>query len=284
MPNVRVTVLGASGFIGRHLTAHLRSRGDTVIAASLRDIARAVSDCEGSDVVVNLAGAPVAARWTPDYKDLIRRSRVDAPRALVDRLGRLPESVRPRTYIAASAVGYYGTSPTQTFTEESGPGDTFLADVCASSEREAIRANDVGMRVAIVRTGIVLGLGGTLQALMPLFKLGLGGPIASGRQWCSWIHIDDQVGIYAAAIDGLAGVLNATAPNPVTNAEFSRALAAAMHRPALLATPAFALQLGFGEGATMMTEGQKVLPVRTRELGFRFRHSAIAEAMHALVG
>lgn len=283
LPNLRVTILGASGFIGRHLATYLRSRGDTVIAASLRDITGALSACDGSDVVVNLTGAPVAARWTPDYKEIIRRSRVDAPRTLIEQFGRLPVSRRPRAYIAASAIGYYGTSLTETFTETSGPGDTFLADVCSSGEHEAMGARDLGLRVAIVRTGIVLGGGGTLEALTPLFKLGLGGRIASGRQWCSWIHIDDQVGIYAAAIDGLDGVLNATAPNPVTNAEFSRALATVMHRPALLVTPAFALQLGFGEGATMMTEGQKVLPARTRELGYRFQHSSIAEAMRAAI-
>jgi len=140
------------------------------------------------------------------------------------------------------------------------------------------------MRVAIVRTGIVLGSdGGALKPLIPLFKLGIGGRIASGKQWYSWIHIDDQVGIYAMAIDEAEGVLNATAPNPVTNAQFTKALATALHRPAFVPTPAFALKLVFGEGALALTEGQKVLPVRTRELGYAFKHPHIDAAMEKAI-
>ena len=282
MPRIalKITILGASGFIGRHLAAHLRKRGDTVIESQLRDATAAVKACEGSDVLVNLAGAPAAVRWTAAYKDEIRRSRVDVPRALIENLGRLPEVARPKAYISASAVGYYGTSLTATFTEDSPPGNDFLADVCVGWEREATRASGYGMRVAVVRTGIVLGPdGGALKPLIPMFRLGLGGRFASGEQWTSWIHIDDQVGIYMAAIDGAEGVLNATAPHPVTNANFTNALAVSLHRRAFLPIPASALKLVFGEGALMMTEGQKVLPIRTREVGYTFKYPHIDAAM-----
>ena len=180
MPRIalKITILGASGFIGRHLTAHLRKRGDTVIEGRLREATSAAKECEGSDVVVNLAGAPAAARWTAAYKDEIRRSRVDVPRALIEKLGRLPGGTRPKAYISASAVGYYGTSLTATFTEDSAPGNDFLADVCVGWEREATRATAYGMRVAVLRTGIVLGPdGGALKPLMPMFKLGTRRPV-----------------------------------------------------------------------------------------------------------
>lgn len=194
--------------------------------------------------------------------------------------GRLPEATRPRAYISASAVGYHGTSLTAASTEDSPPGNDFLADVCVGWEREATRASRYATRVAVVRTGIVLGPdGGALKPLMPIFRLGLGGRIASGKQWTSWIRIDDQVGIYTAAIDGADGVLNATEPHPVTNANFTNALAVSLHRPAFLPIPAFALKLVFGEGALMMTEGQKVLPIRTREVGYTFKYPHIDAAM-----
>jgi uncharacterized protein (TIGR01777 family) len=255
-----------------------------VIEGQLRDAASAAKQCEGSEVVVNLAGAPAARRWTAAYKGEIRRSRVQAPRALIEELCLLSEETRPKAYISASAVGYYGTSLTGTFTEISPPGNDFLADVCVGWEREANRAAAHGLRVAIVRTGIVLGRdGGVLKSLLPLFKVGMGGRIASGRQWISWIHIDDQVGIYAAAIDGAQGVLNATAPFPVTNADFSSSLARALHRWDFLPTPAIALKLVFGEGATMMTEGQRVLPVRTQEMGYLFKFPYIEDAMKSAV-
>lgn len=283
-PVQTITILGASGFIGRHLAAYLRERGDIVIESSLRDPEAAAQACEGSNVVVNLAGAPAAARWTAGHKAEIRRSRVDLPRALIEKLGRLPRAIRPTAYISASAVGYYGTSLTETFTEDSAPGTDFLAEVCVGWEREAARASSCGMRVAIVRTGIVLGAdGGALKPLIAVFRLGLGGAIASGEQWMSWIHIDDQVGIYAAAIDGAEGILNATAPSPVRNGNFAKALASAVHRSAWLTTPAFALKLLFGEGALVLTEGQRVLPVRTCALGYTFKYPHIDAAMASAV-
>jgi hypothetical protein len=278
---MNVTLLGASGFVGRHLIAALRKRGDSVTTASLRDPAAALRACEGADAVVNLAGEPVAQRWTPDTKAKIRSSRVDAPRALIEALGKLER--KPSAYVSASAVGYYGTSETATFDESSPPGTDFLAEVCVAWEAEADKAAEHGMRVAKVRTGLALGTdGGALAKLLPVFKLGGGGIVASGRQWYPWIHIDDLVGIYLHALDGADGVLDGTAPNPVRNADFTRALGAALHRPTLFPAPAFAIGLLLGEAAVVVTEGQRVLPTRTIETGYTFTYETIDRAFAAL--
>jgi uncharacterized protein (TIGR01777 family) len=278
-----ITVLGGSGFIGRALIASLKQRGDTVRAVSLRDPARAAEAAAGSDVVVNLAGASVAERWTDAQKRAINTSRVDLPNAFLTALGRAEK--RPTAYVSASAVGYYGMSRTATFTETSPAGDDFLARICAAWEAEAERARALGMRVAIVRTGIVLGSdGGALAKLLPLFRIGLGGVVASGEQWYSWIHLADQVGIYELAIDRYDGVLNATAPNPVRNRDFTHALAAAVHRPALFPAPEFALKLVLGEGASVVTEGQRVLPEATLAAGYRFRFTDIGPALADVAG
>jgi uncharacterized protein (TIGR01777 family) len=280
---VKITIVGASGFIGRHLSAALASRGDQVSGVSLRDPDAAAAACAGSDVVVNLAGENVAQRWTPEVKAKIRASRVDAPRALIASLGRVEPT--PKAYISASAIGYYGTSESASFAEASEPGSGFLAGVCVEWEAEADRAAAIGMRVAKVRTGLVLGTdGGALPKLLPLYRLGAGGIVASGRQWYSWIHVDDQVGVYLHAIDGAEGVLNATAPNPVRNADFNRSLAATLHRPAIFPAPAFAVQLLLGEGASVVTEGQRVLPVRTLATGYSFRYAEIDAAFQSLLG
>ncbi len=280
---MRVTILGASGFIGRHLSAALRARGDEVVEASLRDPAKAAAASAGSEVVVNLAGAPVAVRWTAAAKAEMRSSRIDATRAYLDALARVEP--RPQAYVGGSAIGYYGTSLTATFTEASPPGDDFLARLCVEWEAETDRAAGLGMRVAKLRTGLVLGLGGgVLGQMLPIFKLGAGGAIATGKQWQSWIHMDDEIGIALHAIDGVEGVLNATAPEPVTNAEFTSALGRAVHRPAILPVPAFAMALMFGEGSTAVTEGQRVLPERTLATGYVFRHPELDEALRSLLG
>ena len=279
---MRVTVLGASGFIGRHLSAALRARGDEVIAASLRDPPRAAAASAGSEAVVNLAGAPVAVRWTESAKRAMRESRVGATRAYLDALEQSTD--RPRVYIGGSAIGYYGTSATAIFTEASSPGDDFLAQLCVDWEAQTDRAAELGMRVAKVRTGLVLGTGGgVLGKLLPVFRLGLGGVVASGAQWLSWVHVDDEVGIILHALDGAGGILNATAPNPVTNRQFTHALGHAVRRPALFPVPAFATRLILGEGAFMLTEGQRVVPQRTVASGYIFRHPDLAEALQSLL-
>jgi uncharacterized protein (TIGR01777 family) len=260
------------------LAAALRARGDTATIASLRDPVAAANAASQADVVVNLAGAPVASRWTRARKAEIRRSRVDLTRALLERIAAF-ERV-PQAFVSASAVGYYGTSFTETFVESSPPGDDFLARVCVEWEREANRASLLGIRVAIVRLGVVLGKdGGALKKMLLPFRFGLGGRLGSGRQWMSWVDIDDVVGIFLLAIDSQSGVMNAVSPQPVINAEFTQVLANAVRRPAVLPVPTFALRLLFGEGAQILTGGQRVLPERTLEAGYRFRAPELAGAL-----
>jgi uncharacterized protein (TIGR01777 family) len=279
---VRVVIAGASGFIGRHLSSALRARGDDVVPASLRDPQAAARACEGADAVVNLSGEPVAQRWTAGVKAKIRSSRVDASQVLIAGFSEL--RAKPKTYVSASAIGYYGTSEDATFTEASAPGNDFLATVCAAWEAAADGAAAHGMRVAKVRTGIVLGPdGGALAKLLPIFRMGSGGVVGSGTQWSSWVHIDDVVGIYVSALDGAAGALNATSPEPVRNAEFTRALGRALGRPTVLPVPEFALKLLFGEGAAVITRGQRVLPERTLSTGYRFAFPSLEGALAALL-
>ncbi len=275
---MRVGVLGASGFIGRNLTDALRKRGDDVLVASMRNPEVAARELATSDVIVNLAGEPIAQRWTAAVKHNILYSRTDLPERFLQALASFPQ--QPAAYVSSSAIGYYGTSETQTFTEESPPGNDFLARVCVAWERQAQRAQTCGMRVAIVRTGVALGDGGgALAQVLAPFKLGAGGIIGDGRQWVSWVHIDDVVGIFLMAIDGVSGVLNATAPNPVRNAEFTHALGRAVHRPTILPTPTFALRFMLGEAADVLLTGQRVLPERTQAEGYSFKFTEIDEAL-----
>jgi uncharacterized protein (TIGR01777 family) len=275
---MKITIIGASGFIGKPLTLALRARGDVVTTASLRDPAAAAAACAGADVVVNLAGEPVAQRWNAEVKAKIRSSRVDAPAALLAELQKA--QTRFGAYVSASAIGYYGTSETATFVETSAPGSDFLSEVCVAWEAGADAFASICDRVAKIRTGLVLGRdGGALAKLLPLFALGAGGIVASGKQWYSWIALADQIGIYLHAIDGASGVLNATAPNPVTNADFTKHLAAAVHRPAFFPVPSFAISLVLGEGALVVTDGQRVLPEHTRASGYRFQFEALDVAL-----
>jgi uncharacterized protein (TIGR01777 family) len=280
---MRALVLGATGFIGRHLTRALRNRGDTVVEASLRDPAAAASAAAGCHAIVNLAGEPIAQRWTQRVKERLESSRIDLPRRFLDQLARSPE--QPRTYVSPSGVDYYGTSETETFDESSPPGDGFLSRVCVAWEREALRAGDLGMRVCILRTGVVLGTdGGALRKMLLPFRMGAGGVIGSGKQWLSWIHVGDLVDIYLIAIDRASGIIDATAPNPVTNAQFTHALGAALHRPTFLPTPTMALRMMLGEGVDLLLKGQRVLPKRVvEEYGYAFKYPTIAEALRNLL-
>jgi uncharacterized protein len=279
---VKVLVLGASGFVGGHLVPALRDRGDDVVTASLRDAAGAASIAADCDAVVNLAGEPLAQRWNDKVKARIEESRVDTPRRFLEALAAKPR--RCTVYVSASAVGYYGTSETETFVEESPPGNDFLARVCVGWEREAGRAGELEMRVAIVRTGVVLGTGGgALEKILPPFRLGAGGIVGSGGQWFSWVHVADLVRIYLMALDRTEGATNACAPNPVTNATFTRELAATLKRPARIAVPTLALRAILGEGAEMLLRGQRVLPRRTEELGYRFEFSELRAALANLL-
>jgi uncharacterized protein len=250
--------------------------------ASLRDpqsAANSVSDC---DAVINLAGESLGKRWNADVKRRILESRTTLPSAFFEALARLQN--KPKTYVSASAVGYYGTSETATFTDESPPGTDFLAQVCVQWERVAQRGGELGMRVACVRAGLVLGNdGGALARLLPLFKAGTGGRAGSGKQWYSWIHVDDAAGIYLMALDGIEGAINASAPNPARNEEFTEALGRALHRPVALPAPSFMLKMVLGEGATIVLDGQRVLPQRALSEGYTFRFPKLDEALANLV-
>ncbi|HTZ54958.1 MAG TPA: TIGR01777 family oxidoreductase [Candidatus Acidoferrum sp.] len=279
---MRVGLVGASGFIGKHLRAVLTGRGDEVVTASLREPRAAAETVRSCDTIVNLAGEPVAQRWTRAAKERMRSSRVDGTRALLDAFAR--GASRPRAYISASAIGYYPPSESATYTELSPHGDDFLGELCAAWEREAERAAALDMRVAIVRTGVALGTdGGALAKMLPSFHLGFAGVLGSGKQWLSWVHIDDVTGIYCMAIDGASGTFNATAPHPVTNYDFTKNLATVLHRAVFAKVPSIALRVMLGEGADMLLTGARVLPQHTLEAGYMFRFTALDDALRDLL-
>lgn len=279
---MNVLLLGGSGFVGRHLEAALRARGDEVVTAPLRDPQAAATIAAAFDAIVNLAGEPIAQRWSAEVKRRIETSRVESPRRFLDALAQRER--RSTVYVSASAIGYYGTSETQTFVEESPPGNDWIARVCIGWEREAHRAAQLGMRVALVRTGVALAKdGGAMEKLLPPFRAGIGGRVGKGRQWFSWIHIDDLTAIYLMALDRIAGPVNASAPNPVTNASFTQELGSALRRPTLLPVPTFALRAMLGEGADVLLTGQRVLPRRTQELGYRFQFPELKAALANLL-
>ena len=288
---MRVAVTGATGRIGSKLVAALRGRGDevTVLSRSSGDVrwdpaARpAPSDAlRRRDAVVHLAGEDVAQRWSADAKRRIRESRELGTRNLVAGLRALDDADRPHVLVCGSASGYYGPHGAEKVTEAEPPGTDFLAEVCVAWEREAREAEALGVRVVRIRTGIVLDKeGGALAKMLPPFKLGVGGPVAGGDQWMPWIHLDDEVGIMLAALDGKgwSGPVNACAPTPVTNREFSKALGRALHRPAFAPVPALAIKALYGEMASIVTTGVRMIPARATELGYAFAHPELDEAL-----
>jgi uncharacterized protein len=277
---MRVSVTGASGLIGTRLVEALKARGDEVTTISLRRGAPSPGELAGRDAVVHLAGENVAQRWTRAARERIRSSREEGTRALVAAIG--AADPRPPVLVSASAVGYYGARGDEPVDEDTPAGEGFLADVCAAWEREAQAAEQLGVRVVRIRTGVVLDRnGGALAKMLPPFKLGAGGPVAGGRQYLPWIHADDVVRMYLAAVDAEAwsGAFNATAPEPVTNAEFSKALGRALHRPAIAPVPALAIRALYGDMAEIVTDGQRAVPRRALELGFDFAHPDLDEAL-----
>jgi uncharacterized protein (TIGR01777 family) len=277
---LRVAITGATGLIGKRLSAALRARGDEVTGISLRQGPPSPGALAGADVVVHLAGEPVAQRWTKGARERIRSSRVEGTRGLVEAIA--AADPRPRALVSSSAVGYYGGRGDERLDESSSPGAGFLAEVCVAWEREANAAADHDVRVVTIRTGVVLDKsGGALEKMLPPFKLGVGGPVAGGRQYLPWIHVDDLVGIYVAAIDNDAwsGPVNASAPEPVTNAVFSKALGRALHRPAFAPVPALAIRALYGDMAEIVTDGQRAIPKRALELGYSFTHPDLDEAL-----
>lgn len=297
---MNVTLTGATGFIGSRLTNALLAEGHAVHALGRKrpaNLPTAVrfsewtSEAEppaeslaSADAVIHLAGEPVAQRWTPEAKQRIRASRVDGTRRLVNALSTL--SRRPHTLICASAIGLYGSRGDEVLTETSAPGSDFLAQVVIDWEKAAVLAEALGIRVARLRFGMVLGKdGGAMAKMLPPFRLGVGGRLGSGRQWTSWIHIDDLIRLilFTLATPAAGGAINATAPEPVTNAEFTRELGAALHRPAILPVPKFALKLLFGEMAGMLLASQRVIPAAAQKAGFEFEYPKLAPTLRRLL-
>jgi uncharacterized protein (TIGR01777 family) len=300
---MRVTVTGATGLIGPRLVGSLQSRGDEVTVLSRNpgraratlpgieavrwDPMRQQAPAEalaGRDAVVHLAGENIAQRWTKSAKRAIRESRINGTRELVRGLASLADGERPSVLVSSSGVGYYGAHGEEPIDEEAPPGIDFLAQTCVAWEEEARAAERHGVRVVRLRTGVVLDPGGgALGKMLPPFKLGVGGPVAGGGQYISWIHADDLVGIAIAALGGRQwdGAVNATAPEPQRNRDFSKALGRVLHRPSLLPVPGALLRAMYGEMAAIVTTGARVLPARALVHGYEFHYPQLDSALRA---
>jgi uncharacterized protein (TIGR01777 family) len=293
---VKVTVTGGTGMIGRRLVDALRVRGDevTVLSRSAPGTVRWADPTSeppppealtGRDGIVHLLGENVAQRWTAAAKRSIRESRELGTRNLVEGLARLPEDERPGTLVSMSAIGFYGARGDERVDESGTAGDDFLARVVEAWEREARRAEELGMRVTIARTGVILASeGGALEKMLPPFKLGVGGPVAGGRQYVPWVHLDDVVAALTFLLDGGRGTYNVTAPDPVTNRDLSKALGRVIRRPAAMPVPAPALKLLYGEMGSIVTTGVRAVPKRLLDEGYSFRRPELEDALRAAVG
>jgi uncharacterized protein (TIGR01777 family) len=304
---MKIVVTGATGFIGAPLVETLRARGDaltvltrdaararaqlgevTAVAAELQVPGAWTSALAGADAIVHLAGEPVTSgRWDARRKQVVRDSRVESTRTIVEAIAALPAESRPRTLVSASGTDYYPFAPDTDFddedyTEAAPPGDSFLARVCRDWEKEARAAEPLGVRVVCMRTGVVLGEGGALAKLTTPFKLFAGGRIGSGRQWVPWIHLEDAVRAYEAAVSDhrYVGPINMVAGS-VRNADLARALGHWLGRPSWLPVPGFALRAAVGEFADYLLHGRKVVPAALHALGFAWTHSTLAGALSA---
>ncbi|MBW4423523.1 MAG: TIGR01777 family oxidoreductase [Nostoc desertorum CM1-VF14] len=305
---MKVAITGATGFVGSLLVQRLHAQGHKIVVLTRKiafakkvfpseafpnvEIVAYTPNASGSwqsviascDGVVNLAGEPIGeGRWTPERKQEILNSRKLGTQKIVEAI--VNANPKPTVLINASAIGYYGTSETATFDETSLSGNDFLAQVCQAWEAEARKVKDAGVRLVILRFGIVLGNGGALDKMIPPFKLFAGGPIGSGRQWFSWIHVDDLVNLILEALTKpeIEGVYNATAPNPVRMADLSQTLGQVMNRPSWLPVPSFAIEALLGDGAMVVLEGQQVLPKRTVETGFEYKHPNLQSALRQIL-
>ncbi|KAI8021772.1 hypothetical protein LOK49_LG03G03653 [Camellia lanceoleosa] len=270
-----------------------RSRSKAQVIFPVRDFPGIViaeepewKDCiQGSNAVVNLAGMPISTRWSPEIKKEIKDSRIRVTSKVVDLINGSQDDVRPTVLVSATALGYYGSSETRVFDEQSPSGNDYLAEVCREWEASALRVNK-NVRLALIRIGVVLGKdGGALAKMIPLFMMFAGGPLGSGRQWFSWIHLDDIVNLIYEALTNPSykGVINGTAPNPVRLGEMCEQLGSVLGRPSWLPVPDFALKAVLGEGATVVLDGQKVVPARAKELGFPFRYPYVKDALRAIM-
>lgn len=303
---MRVAVTGATGMIGRAVVAALSDRGDEVTALS-RDSERAKRELgtdaagwadpkadppplealRGRDAVVHLLGEQIAQRWSDEAKREIHDSRILSTRNLVSALGELPEGERPGVLVSQSGAGFYGHRGDERLDESSPAGDDFLARVTVDWEAEARRAEELGVRVILNRTGVVLAeSGGALAKMLPFFKAGIGGPVAGGRQYVPWVHLDDVVGAILFGLDtpALTGPVNATAPEPATNKELSRALGRALGRPAVAPVPGLAVKALYGQMAEIVITGQRAVPARLTELGYEFSQRDLEAALRDATG
>lgn len=305
---MKVAITGASGFVGSRLVEKLHTEGNQVVVLT-RNLAaaqkvfpdssfpnveviaytptqsgswqQAITLCDG---VVNLAGEPIAeGRWTPERKQEILNSRKLGTQKIVEAIA--IANPKPKVLVNASAIGYYGTSETATFDEASKPGEDFLAQVCLDWEAEAQKVTQLGVRLVILRLGIVLGMGGAIAKMITPFKLFAGGPIGSGRQWFSWIHREDLVNLIIQALtrSDMEGVLNATAPNPVRMTELADTMGQVMNRPSWLPVPGLALEALLGDGAMVVLEGQQVMPKRTLASGFNYQYLTVKQALEEIL-
>ncbi|KOP25138.1 multidrug MFS transporter [Hapalosiphon sp. MRB220] len=305
---MKVAVSGGTGFVGSRLVEQLHKDGNRVLVLT-RNIAHAqkvfpsqafpnveiiaytptvsgswqeaIATCDG---VVNLTGEPIGeGRWTAQRKQEILNSRKLTTQKIVEAITKA--NPKPSVLVNASAIGYYGTSETATFDETSPSGNDFLAQVCQAWEAEATKVTEADVRLVILRFGIVLGLGGALGKMITPFKLFAGGPIGSGKQWFSWIHIDDLVKLIIQALTNseMSGAYNATAPHPIRMSELSTTMGKVMHRPSWLPVPNFAIEALLGDGAIVVLEGQKVLPKRTLESGFNFQYPNLQPALETIL-
>ncbi len=305
---MKVAITGATGFVGTRLVEQLHSQGNSILVLTRNrdramrvfpaqnfpnveivaytpqqsgDWQKAIAGCDG---VVNLAGAPIAEeRWTQEVKQEILNSRKVGTEKIVEAIAMA--DAKPTVLVNGSGIGYYGTSETATFDETSGPGNDFLAQVCQDWENAAEKVKETGTRLVMIRTGIVLGMGGALAKMLTPFQLFAGGPIGNGQQWFSWIHRDDLVNLILAGLQksDLEGVYNGTAPNPVRMKELCQKLGQVMNRPSWLPVPDFALQMLLGDGAKVVLEGQQVLPKRTLASGFDYHYSSLKSALEEIL-
>ncbi|HEV2290053.1 MAG TPA: TIGR01777 family oxidoreductase [Candidatus Acidoferrales bacterium] len=300
---MKIIISGSSGLIGSTLVDALRSDNHQIArlvrsgspsqpgpaSESIRWEPPAgsidLAAMEGADAIVHLAGASIGdGRWTSARKEILRRSRVDATHHLVGGLRKLQR--KPRVLVSASAVGFYGDRGDETLTESSGPGNDFLAQICRGWESEVAQAEESGIRTVSLRFGVILAeKGGALKRMLPPFRLGVGGRLGNGRQWMSWLTLDEAVSIirYSIDKDSLHGPVNAVSPNPVTNSRFTSTLASALRRPAIFPAPRAILRLALGEMAdALLFSSQRVIPQNLRSSGYQFRHSDLREALRSL--
>jgi uncharacterized protein len=298
---MRLVIAGGTGFIGSALRARLREKDHLLAILTRSESPKAsatnekwiawdpfsgkapIEAVDGTDGIINLAGEPIAGkRWTASQKEKIRSSRIATTRALVDAVA--GAKVKPRFLINGSAVGYYGPRGDEMVTEETRPGNDFLARLCVEWETEAKKIESHGVRAVLLRTGIVLGRGGgALAKMIPPFKFFAGGPLGSGKQWMPWIHLEDEVGLILFAVrnDSASGPFNATAPNPAVMREFCSTLGTVLGRPSWAPVPGFALRLLLGEMADMLLTGQRAIPEQPQKLGYKFRYPNLREALQA---